>query len=112
MNVISLEAGNTQVLWAAFDFSQQDEKIEGKSVVGDENCVGIMITIKKPYCTCTPGWYEDPMATLTFNVVVISQSRNSGKTTERGLSPRIIVGVMFVTLMTDKVNLANNNSYF
>ena len=36
--------------------------------MGDENCVGIMITIKKPYCTCTPGWYEDPMATLTFNV--------------------------------------------
>ena len=51
VNVVCLETGNTHVLWAAFDFSQQDWKIEGESIVGDENCVGIRIAMItwKPY---------------------------------------------------------------
>ena len=33
-------------------------------------------------------------------MVVTSHSKKIGKTTERGLSPRIMVGVMLVTLVT------------
>ncbi len=42
-----------------------------------------------------------PEALLTSVVVVTSQLRNIGKTTESGLSPRIMVGEMLVNFVTN-----------
>lgn len=45
-----------------------------------------------------------PVAVLTSEVVVMSQSMKIGRTAERGRSLRIMVGVMFVTFITNKHN--------
>lgn len=46
-----------------------------------------------------------PAALLTSEVVAMSQSTKIGKTTERGLSPQIMVGVMLVIFVTDKITI-------